>query len=62
MAAVRGDIDAAPNPGQMPRKRNVYPPEVNTPEAHIEFLRSIANIINERADEVELDVAKRRPE
>lgn len=69
--AVHGRIDPASDAAQdagegaastrAPRKRNAYPPEVNTPEAHVEFLRSVANIINERADEVERHLAKRTP-
>jgi hypothetical protein len=45
---------------EAPKKRRVYPPDVNTPEAHIEFLRGMADLMNLRADEVERDLAKRR--
>ncbi len=69
---VRGRIDAAPDPtqaageaaasAQAPRKRNSYPPEVNTPESNIEFLECLSDIVKQRIEEAKRDLAKRTRE
>jgi hypothetical protein len=69
---VRGRIDAQPNPAQAagesaapaqaPRKRNTYPPEVNTPDSNIEFLECLKDLVSERIEEAKRDLAKRAPE
>jgi len=41
------------------RTRPSYPSDVCSEEAHVEFLRSIADICNARADEVEQAKAER---
>jgi hypothetical protein len=51
-------IGAAKAPGRS--RRPSYPPEPLADEAEVEFLRSIADICNARADEVEEAKAKRK--
>jgi hypothetical protein len=34
------------------KKRCTYPPEANTPEAHVEFLESIRDLIDQRLIEI----------
>lgn len=47
-------------PASTSRPRPSYPPDVLSDEAHVEFLRSIADICNARADEVERAKAERK--
>jgi hypothetical protein len=56
------DRKLVPEPAEAAPKRRprMYPVEVNTPEAHIEFLECIADILNQRIDEVKRDLAKNK--
>lgn len=49
-AALRAQV--APDTPRMGRKRCIYPAEANTPEAHIEFLECLSDVINQRLVEV----------
>jgi hypothetical protein len=46
------------SPETTPRARRPYPSDVMSPESNAEFLRCMADVLNERADEVERGAAR----
>jgi len=51
-AAYEAGAEVTPNSMRAGRKRCMYPPEANTPEAHTEFLESLSDLINVRIAEI----------
>jgi len=57
---IAAATDAPPMPEVEPRRRRPYPTDLTSAESNAEFLRGMADLFNDRANEVERAAAKEK--